>query len=70
MAWTVSLLRLVHAFQDAAGQRLAELGAVAVQRVGLGAQTPGQHIGVLALSRTVASFGMLMVLEMAPEMKG
>jgi hypothetical protein len=50
-------------------ERLRELGAVAVERVGLQRQLPRQHVGFLQ-SSTVASLGMLIVLEIAPEMKG
>ena len=35
--------------EQARGQRLGQLGAVAVERVGLEAQAPGQHVGVLAV---------------------
>jgi hypothetical protein len=42
------------------GERLRQLRAVAIERVGLQPELPG----------TVASFGMLMVFEIAPEMNG
>jgi len=43
--------------------------AVAVERVGLQRELPGQQIRRLAIL-DVASFGMLMVFEIAPEMNG
>ena len=64
------LLLLVGVIGEELGvERLAQLGAVAVERVGLQRQAPGQQVALLQ-SSTVASFGMLIVLEIAPEMNG
>ncbi|CCC97391.1 protein of unknown function [Azospirillum baldaniorum] len=41
--------RVLLVVQQGGGERLAQLGAVAVQRVGLDAQAPGQQVGILAL---------------------
>ena len=63
------VLVLVVAGDELRGQRLRQLGAVAIERVGLEREAPGQQIGLLAIL-DLASLGMLMVLEIAPEMKG
>ncbi len=51
-------------------ERLRQFRAVAVKRIGLDREAPGQQIGRSCNPRRVASLGMLMVLEIAPEMKG
>ena len=51
-------------------QGLREFRAVAIERIGFEAKPPRQHIGVPCNPRSVASFGMLIVFEIAPEMKG
>ena len=40
---------VLHPFEHAGGQGLAELGAVAVEGVGLEAEAPGQEVGFLAV---------------------
>ena len=51
-------------------ERLRALGAVAVDGHGLQAELPGLDVGVLDLLDRARPSGMLMVLEIAPEMNG